>query len=271
MVIIVDGSFSILFQIITAFLLSLSIMSITEATPPTPVDIASLSTKVRHYLKSNQITWSRFSSLVLGVTQSRLSTLLGKPKPWHQLTRRVQALYERMQLWMDTRATYGNNPYCREKTAKKNKNKKMKSCATKKPRSLFEGKESLEMLKQLEDYAATQGLLGASVEEAMATNEVVEIQQEDSTQVVVEDGVVQDDMAKLLQEYNQMAMEGEVTLVRHGVEDQKVVEDNMFIYQMGDQGVSQSEMPMCQVVVEDNPEEPGTYKLSIVQVACGSE
>ena len=70
------------------------------------------------------------------------------------------------------------------------------------------------MLKQLEDYAATQGLLGVSVEEAMATNEVVEIQQEDSTQVVVEDGGVQDDLAKLLQEYNQMAMEGAVRWLR---------------------------------------------------------
>ena len=81
----------------------------------TPVDPASLSTLVRHYLKTNQIQWSRFSSLVLGVSQSRLSTLLSKPQPWHLLTRRVQAMYQRMQLWMDTRATYGNNPYYKEK------------------------------------------------------------------------------------------------------------------------------------------------------------
>ena len=53
-----------------------------------------LSKVVRHYLTYNQIQWSRFSTLVLGVSQSRLSTLLSKPKPWHTLTKRVQALYE---------------------------------------------------------------------------------------------------------------------------------------------------------------------------------
>ena len=59
----------------------------------TTVDTASLSTTVRHYLKTNQIQWGRFSSLVLGVSQSRLSTLLSKPQPWHLLKRREQALY----------------------------------------------------------------------------------------------------------------------------------------------------------------------------------
>ena len=81
----------------------------------TTIDTVVLAARVRHYLKSNQIHWTRFASLVLGVSQSRLSILLGKPRPWGELGRRVQALYERMQLWMDTRATYGNNPYQKEK------------------------------------------------------------------------------------------------------------------------------------------------------------
>ena len=48
------------------------------------------------------------------------------------------------------------------------------------------------MLKQLEDYAATQGLLGESAEESQTTNEVVavEIQQGDSTQEAIEGGRV---------------------------------------------------------------------------------
>ena len=77
----------------------------------TAVDTKALSIQVKHYLKSNQIKWSKFSSLVLGVSQSRLSTLLNKPEPFNSLTRRVQALYNRMDLWMRTKATYGNNPY----------------------------------------------------------------------------------------------------------------------------------------------------------------
>ena len=45
---------------------------------------------------------------MLGVSQGRLSTLLGRPRPWDQL-----ALYARLHLWMDTRATYGNNPHAK--------------------------------------------------------------------------------------------------------------------------------------------------------------
>ena len=79
------------------------------------INTAVLAERVRHYLKANQIQWTRFASLVLGVSQGRLSILLGKPKPWQQLAPRVRALYERMLLWMDTKATFGNNPYMKVK------------------------------------------------------------------------------------------------------------------------------------------------------------
>ena len=93
------------------------------------VDTAAVAERVRYYLKYNQIQWTRFASLVLGVSQGRLSTLLGKPKPWQQLAPRVQALYQRMQLWMDTKATFGNNPYMKVKKEKPvvNRRRKMPS------------------------------------------------------------------------------------------------------------------------------------------------
>ena len=75
------------------------------------LDTAELAARVRHYLKFNQIQSARFGSLVLGVSQGRLSTLLGHPRPWDQLGPRVRALYARLHLWMDTRATYSNNPH----------------------------------------------------------------------------------------------------------------------------------------------------------------
>jgi len=112
------------------------------------IDPVSLSARVRHYLKHNEIQWNRFASLVLGVSQSRLSTLLSKPKPWNILSKRLQALYERMQLWMDTRATYGNNPYLKKKqvpTAVKQASKGKK----KKARSLFELEENEKLLKSV--------------------------------------------------------------------------------------------------------------------------
>jgi len=112
------------------------------------IDPVSLSARVRHYLKHNEIQWERFASLVLGVSQSRLSTLLSKPKPWSNLSKRLQALYERMQLWMDTRATYGNNPYLKKKqlpTVMKQAPKGKK----KKARSLFELEENEKLLKSV--------------------------------------------------------------------------------------------------------------------------
>jgi len=132
------------------------------------VDTASLSLKVRHYLKSNQIQWERFASLVLGISQSRLSTLLGKARPWHLLTKRVQALYERMQLWMDTRATYGNNPYAREKAKSKERGKQGSSGGKKKrPRSLLDLEENVTLRSEvLENHAANMDKL---VDKAMGS------------------------------------------------------------------------------------------------------
>jgi len=111
------------------------------------IDTEALSARVKHYLKSNEIQWSRFSKLVLGVSQSRLSILLGKPKPWENLSVRVKALYERMQLWMDTKATYGNNPYATKDKSKhdaviKGAKKEQQNVGKKrKTRSLFENSE----------------------------------------------------------------------------------------------------------------------------------
>ena len=245
-------------------------MSSTLSTS-TPVDPASLSVKVRHYLKTNQIQWSRFSSLVLGVSQSRLSTLLSKPQPWHLLTRRVQAMYQRMQLWMDTRATYGNNPYYKEKRVRQAWGRKeKKSSASKKPRSLFEMKDNMELLKQLEDFTATQGLVEESGEGSQAPGGVV-TDQGDVSLGVIEDGEVLEDM----QEYNQVVMfmdemanqEEEETLATQCVENQIVgEEDSLFIYQVEDLEVNQSNLSGCQLVVEDNPDQPGTFNVSIMQV-----
>ena len=68
---------------------------------------------MRHYLNYNEIKWAVFAREVLGVGQARLSVLLGHPKPWSELRTRVKTYYQRMLEWMDTRATYGNNPYTR--------------------------------------------------------------------------------------------------------------------------------------------------------------
>jgi len=123
------------------------------------VDTKALSIKVKHYLKSNQIKWDKFSKLVLGVSQSRLSTLLNKPEPFDNLNRRVQALYERMDLWMRTRATYGNNPYFKDKNVRELKDKKRKASVIKKPRSLLDGEKNNEILDALKDYNEAKKLL----------------------------------------------------------------------------------------------------------------
>ena len=114
------------------------------------LDTAAIAERVRHYLKANQIQWTRFGALVLGVSQGRLSILLGKPKPWHQLAPRVRALYQRMKLWMDTKATYGNNPYMKvkkEKAAVKPRVRKVsKAKKEKRRKSLFDASGSYEPL-----------------------------------------------------------------------------------------------------------------------------
>jgi hypothetical protein len=150
----------------------------------TPVNTAALSTKVRHYLKTNQIQLSRFPTLVLGVSQSRLSTLLVKPQPWHLLSIKVQALYQRMQLWMDTRATYGNNPYQKKKT--------INGTSKKQPRSLFDLTENMEILKQLEDLRAAKYYVAEENKDCE-----FEATGAGTPQVGIEDGVEDEDMNNL--------------------------------------------------------------------------
>ena len=64
---------------------------------------------------------------------------------------------------------------------------------------------------------------------------------------------------------DQMAnLEGEENLTSQCVENQMVGEDDsLFIYQAKEQEVDQS---VCQLLVEDNPDQPGTFKVSIIQV-----
>jgi len=109
--------------------------------PDMIIDTAALSERVRHYLNYNQIRWEVFGRLVLGIGGARLSVLLGHPKPWDSLRLRVKTYYMRMLEWMDTRATYGNNPHmvCKKSVATARplaSRKKAKKIV--KPRTLFQ-------------------------------------------------------------------------------------------------------------------------------------
>ena len=158
------------------------------------LDTAAVAQRVRHYLKANQIQWTRFGALVLGVSQGRLSTLLGKPKPWQQLAPRVRALYQRMQLWMDTKATFGNNPYMKvkkEKAVVKNP-RVLKAKKEKRRKSLFEASGSYEPLhfkvKGNQDLVEEERIL----EEENAVRELKLMEE----QVVIEEGVVEEVMVQ---------------------------------------------------------------------------
>jgi len=158
------------------------------------VDTAAVAERVRYYLKFNQIQWTRFASLVLGVSQGRLSTLLGKPKPWQQLAPRVQALYQRMQLWMDTKATFGNNPYMKVKKEKPVVNRRRKTPSIKREkrrRSLFEASGSSALVPL--EVKVDQGVLEEQSVDRMEQQVVVEEQvihevvvEEPAEQVVIE-------------------------------------------------------------------------------------
>jgi len=148
------------------------------------VDTAAVAERVRYYLKFNQIQWTRFASLVLGVSQGRLSTLLGKPKPWQQLAPRVQALYQRMQLWMDTKATFGNNPYMKVKKEKPVVNRRRKTPSIKREkrrRSLFEASGSSALVPF--EVEVDQGVVE---EQGVVDEELNHMEQ----QVVVEEQVI---------------------------------------------------------------------------------
>lgn len=127
---------------------------------------ALLIEKVRKYLKLNQIRRKRFSKLVLGISESRLSALLGKPKPWGSLSKREVVYYRRLQEWMDTRATYGNNPYLKKRTPSPEKENwargKKKGSEKRKQRSLFERADLdhyMQLLKKFEEFTAAQSLV----------------------------------------------------------------------------------------------------------------
>ena len=159
------------------------------------LDTAAVAERVRHYLKANQIQWTRFGALVLGVSQGRLSILLGKPKPWHLLSSRVRALYQRMQLWMDTKATFGNNPYMKVKNenaaVKQRVQKVSKAKKEKRRKSLFEASGSYEPVhfkvkdnqELVEEEKAVREL--KLMEEQVVIEEVVE-------EVVVEEVAVEE-------------------------------------------------------------------------------
>jgi len=111
----------------------------------TDVDTTALSIRVKHYLKFNQISYERFARLMLGITQSRLSTLLNQPQSWEKLSERVRAYYRRLQFWMDFKATFGNNPYLKSSATSGSKPKKSsasKLCSLSKPRSLLDVPEN---------------------------------------------------------------------------------------------------------------------------------
>ena len=155
------------------------------------LDTAAVAQRVRHYLKANQIQWTRFGALVLGVSQGRLSILLGKPKPWQQLAPRVRALYQRMQLWMDTKATFGNNPYMKvkkEKVEVQPKPRRMpKAKKEKRRKSLFEATGSYQPMHfNVKDNQALMEEEEQAVREVKLMEDQVVIEEHVVEEVVVE-------------------------------------------------------------------------------------
>merc|ERR1719153_580523 len=248
----------------------------------THVDTKALSIQVKHYLKSNQIKWGKFSTLVLGVSQSRLSSLLNNPEPFDRLTRRVQALYERMDLWMKTRATYGNNPYFKDKNVRAfNDKKQKKASVSKKPRSLLDGEENIEMLEALKEYNDAKNLLLIGSGELDLSEAGVTSAKHDHTgdslQKVIEECVVNMDTTDY--ENDEILTTRVANDTQEGVsimvsQDKKNYDND----KMGRQGVNEGplqvfmveypegdeqEMQVSQVFVEGTPEEPGTYRLSL--------
>merc|ERR1719357_1533517 len=110
-----------------------------------------------------------------------------------------------MQLWMDTRATYGNNPYQKEKQPVKRfrggirGSRMVAASRNKRPRSLFEVEENVELLTKQEDLAAMHNII--QEENVSRAREVSVTKQEDIVAVenmveelndncnVVEDGL----------------------------------------------------------------------------------
>merc|ERR1719282_2105897 len=208
------------------------------------VDTAAVAERVRYYLKFNQIQWTRFASLVLGVSQGRLSTLLGKPKPWQQLAPRVQALYQRMQLWMDTKATFGNNPYMKVKKEKPvvKREKKIPSVKrVKRKKSLFDRPGSSSPVPFAERACERVFEERGAVGELIPTEQQVLIEEQAVHEVVVEEPA------------------GQVVIENINLE--QVVVGNLLNLEEGAciQGQSVSVM-----VAEVDGDQPDTYTLSLI-------
>jgi len=201
----------------------------------TSLDTEILSGQVKNYLKVNQIRYGRFSELVLGVTPSRLSTLLNTPEPFNSLSRRVQAYYERMSLWMTTRATYGGNPYIKSKSLKKGK-----VVAPRKPRSFLDDDENLEMLNILKEYSNSKYMLHAESGEDINDQGLSSLQwQDDPSQKVIVECIP---METTNEEYEevftaQIAANQEIGLEEMCQINEKVGDGyNLVINPFGDQG-----------------------------------
>ena len=175
---------------------------VSAAAEDQELDTAAIAQRVRHYLKANQIQWTRFGTLVLGVSQGRLSILLGKPKPWRKLAPRVRALYQRMQLWMDTKATFGNNPYMKVKKEKIEVKPKVqrisKAKKEKRRKSLFESPGSYQPVRI--NIQSNQELVE---EEEQAVRELQLMRE----QVVIEEPVVEEVVVEAVPAQQVVALE----------------------------------------------------------------
>jgi len=207
------------------------------------INTAVLAERVRHYLKANQIQWTRFASLVLGVSQGRLSILLGKPKPWQQLAPRVRALYERMLLWMDTKATFGNNPYMKVKKEKPIVKREKKIPAVKRvkrKKSLFDRLGSSSPVpfaeKVCERVFEEQGAVG----ELIPIEQQVLIEEQAVHEVVVEEPVEQ--------------------VVIENINLEQVVVGNM----LNLEGACIQGQSVSVMVAEVDRDQPDTYTLSLI-------
>ena len=231
------------------------------------LDTAAIAERVRHYLKANQIQWTRFGALVLGVSQGRLSILLGKPKPWNQLAPRVRALYQRMKLWMDTKATYGNNPYMKvkkEKAAVKPRERKVsKAKKERRRKSLFDASGSYEPALHFK-VKDNQEIM----EEENAVRELKLMEE----QVVIEEQVVEEVVVEGAAEQvviENVALEGIMLGTSANLEE--VTLQVIFIKIIANLDVFAAVSKICYqgqnvslMVAEVDPHNPDTYTLALV-------
>ena len=151
---------------------------------------------------------------------------------------------------MDTRATYGNNPYQVEKTVIHTWKKQL--------RSLFDLEENMEILKQLEDFTASQYVAEENKDcEFHATGA-------GTPQVGIEDeDMNHDDIFEHSGDEKEELSQVMVSLGDQGLEEK----DLAFNYRLEEQEVNLLDIvEECQVMLQDNPDQPGTLKLTFIQV-----